>query len=367
MNLKKSLKPEIICLPDNVKPCILQTLDVKLFTNIKIINFFKLDIKKQIFLDSTNSYDSLQPLLKRQKIEDEYYHIDVPKEIETNYLFKTFIFKFKRHINSGSFGHVLEYNCMIDNILYSVALKVGDLKEDLLALNKLKELDNLKFKLKKNELASYDFFIDIVTCVNEMDKNISYLLMSIISGNMVEFIEQKYLNYNNFWSIFREIIKGLLFFYENGLIFTDIKLENIFFKLLDDGKFRLYFGDVAGITSIGESGIFSIIPPNYTIIDNKYKFDFIASEKNLMWCIGVVLLLFVNLDYDIIQPKKSYVFHKYNFFINNLKNSTESIILKFKKKTIGFANQDKLILILENTFVVNENNRWNLNKLYEII
>lgn len=131
----------------------------------------------------------------------------------------------------------------------------------------------------------------------------NYYLMNLAEGTIQDLKEKKDLKKNQdkplfFKAITEEIRKQLLCLYELGYLYTDIKLENIFYDFRNE-TLRFFLGDLgSAVPDKDNYYISSYPPPEKRQDDEKGVFTVDDDEKEAMlsWGIGMILFLLMNDD-----------------------------------------------------------------------
>ena len=129
----------------------------------------------------------------------------------------------------------------------------------------------------------------------------NYYLMNLAEGTLQDLKEKKELKKNMnkplfFKVITEEIRKQLLCLYELGYIYTDIKLENIFFYYKND-SLRFFLGDLGSAVPDEDNYYISTFPPPEKRQDDEkgvFTVDNDEKEAMLSWGIGMILFLLMN-------------------------------------------------------------------------
>ena len=129
----------------------------------------------------------------------------------------------------------------------------------------------------------------------------NYYLMNLAEGTLQDLKEKKELKKNHnkplfFKVITEEIRKQLLCLYELGYIYTDIKLENIFFDYKND-SLRFFLGDLGSAVPDEDNYYISTFPPPEKRQDDEkgvFTVDNDEKEAMLSWGIGMILFLLMN-------------------------------------------------------------------------
>ena len=129
----------------------------------------------------------------------------------------------------------------------------------------------------------------------------NYYLMNLAEGTLQDLKEKKDLKKNQnkplfFKVITEEIRKQLLCLYELGYVYTDIKLENIFFDYKND-SLRFFLGDLGSAVPDEDNYYISTFPPPEKRQDDEkgvFTVDNDEKEAMLSWGIGMILFLLMN-------------------------------------------------------------------------
>lgn len=129
----------------------------------------------------------------------------------------------------------------------------------------------------------------------------NYYLMNLAEGTLQDLKEKKELKKNMnkplfFKVITEEIRKQLLCLYELGYVYTDIKLENIFYDYRNN-SLRFFLGDLGSAVPDEDNYYISTFPPPEKRQDDEkgvFTVDNEEKEAMLSWGIGMILFLLMN-------------------------------------------------------------------------
>ena len=194
----------------------------------------------------------------------------------------------------------LSLNGTIGEGSYSVIYKCTDKKHDV----------HLALKVEQGTLAREDDISQRILekgCHTVNQRYIgnlngeNYYLMNLAEGTLQDLKEKKDLKKNQnkplfFKVITEEIRKQLLCLYELGYVYTDIKLENIFFDYKND-SLRFFLGDLGSAVPDEDNYYISTFPPPEKRQDDQkgvFTVDNDEKEAMLSWGIGMILFLLMN-------------------------------------------------------------------------
>jgi serine/threonine protein kinase len=142
----------------------------------------------------------------------------------------------------------------------------------------------------------------------------NYYLMNLADGTLQDLKEKKDLKKNQNKPLFYKVIteeirKQLICLYELGYVYTDIKLENIFYDFRND-SLRFFLGDLgSAVPDEDDYYISSFPPPEKREFNEKgvFRVNDEQIEDLLSWGIGMILFLLMNET----------TYHSNEFFFEN--------------------------------------------------
>jgi serine/threonine protein kinase len=108
------------------------------------------------------------------------------------------------------------------------------------------ELEILNYFLTNTDLKDYDIVKFIY--FYDYESNIGYLIMEKMQGNLSDFITE---NNKKKIEIIINIVNRLKSLNEKNIIYSDLKLDNIFYNIVDD-QIIIKFGDLGGLCIPGD-------------------------------------------------------------------------------------------------------------------
>lgn len=276
----------------------------------------------------------------------------------TTLLNEKITFEYEKELSCGSHGCVFLYK-LLDNENIKIVCKYprrnGDLDDDIKVINLLKFCSEYY-------IPSHIY-------------NTQFILMKYMDGDLSDFFKK---NQNCNSSIIIKIMKFLIdsvnCLYSNGLCYTDMKKQNILYKLEDD-KLNLLLGDLGSITEIGNEGL-ATYPSPYMYDHDKKEYIkcvncgfFKAIESDIVWSLGITFLSFLE-NYSINMKNYHWQFIgklKDNFIEENVIKDTEifcDYFFKDKHDEPYIINHFKTIL--KRMLVINPIYRISLKNLKEL-
>ena len=226
----------------------------------------EIDIEADIFKkDITQSYPLNNVIVEQDEdMIDTFYYKDGDNKIELK----------KTKIASGASGTVYE----IKQGPYSFTVKQFQNKEE-----EKKELKILEILLKTQPILCNVVNSHIITY-----KNKKFIVMDRYDGSLYELLEKPSISRNvslkTNLDIFKQILHDVYCLYTNNLYYTDLKLENILYKITGKSTLKISLGDIGSICNkeIKPCGI-THYPPEF--VDQIYN-----PENIIVWNLGIMLL-----------------------------------------------------------------------------
>jgi serine/threonine protein kinase len=180
------------------------------------------------------------------------------------------IYKYQRNLGQGGYGEVNEYTLASDvsNYPVQIAVKTGDIQDDKAIIEKLQRLN----------ICSH---VTIPSIYVENTDGTSFVVMEKIDGTL------------NSWrrkgthitlKIIKSIASGMLCLLNGGLLYTDAKLDNIFYRNNGPNGLDIILGDLGSIADRNSNGMTRTFPAI-----NDFDLPY-ASESDIVWGIGIIYL-----------------------------------------------------------------------------
>ena len=146
-------------------------------------------------------------------------------------------------------------------------------------------------------------FLGNLTNKNNRGNVVSYIASELMDGDLRKFREDNVLNYQNFISLMATIITQLKCLNDNGFIYTDLKLDNIFYKCISKNQYKIYLGDIGGIPLDTKHIPSSLTPLDFKVLQMTFPsqqnldgFEY-PFDKFMTFTIGVLMLDLLGIDY----------------------------------------------------------------------
>lgn len=256
------------------------------------------------------------------------------------------IFIYNKLIYEGSKSAVVRYYNQKYNI--SFAVKIGNVEQDVKIIE----------KLQKSEYRLLCVPSIVIERSYALDKKIRYIIMEHVSGNLTNmteiFYKRKLKGEHDLVELYLILILlrvtyALYCLMANGLYYTDIKLENIFYRCIyNDNQYsgiQILIGDLGGMVSKDEKGV-TLYPPferkkDKGIIDK-------PTENDIVWGIGVLGLELLGLsnDNDFVMT-----FHYNNISKLEKTDFMNNVVKIFGVFKIGFQ---KVLPIIRKCLAIDE-------------
>lgn len=218
-----------------------------------------------------------QDITKEQKVYDVWDASYASKNITDKYTPKICDFEMVDIIGTGGFSTVIKANNHVTNKVY--ALKV--LSKKKMSRDRFNAVQSEQNVWKKLSSFDHKYINKLYWCLDD-PLNI-YFVMDIAIGDMYDLLKKRKFTSENCLFYFCEILCGLTFIHDKGLIYRDMKLENILIN--PDGHISLSDFGVSESASKTEKRICGT--PIYfapEMITQKY-----IHQKNDIWALGLVL------------------------------------------------------------------------------
>ena len=224
----------------------------------------------------------------------------------------------KGNISEGSYGLVSQY---INNDTVPpqyIAVKYGDIRQDLKVIKYMENHSNkcsellIKYTVykaeefnKDEEFKQYFNHVKLKKYFEDDGKNLDCIIMENAVGTIADLIPVITRNKEILIDILYAVVIAIKCLYDIGLYYVDIKMENILYRITDAG-IQIILGDLGGIVKIDEQSLPTFPPYEYFMNDNgkekgvsiesPYKGDNIV-EKNaiISWGIAALSLALLNI------------------------------------------------------------------------
>ncbi len=249
------------------------------------------------------------------------------------------------HINNELYTIGEEFKTDEDKvILYkndnnnAIIMKIGKYKG-----TKFTDVDRLR---EVKAAKCLDYFIKVYQFDNK------YMFMEYADGTLADFKGK--LNELQLLELFNCLICLILKLKENNIFYTDLKLENIFYNMLDDNKIQLLLGDYGGIAG-GSGYVYHSYYPFFikdTSYSYKENFDYILS-----YGIGVMYILLLLPELNEVSSK--------DYFVNS---ETLTHIIKYCDSEYENTNiMDFINIIIFNDIFLKNNTMCNIDPIKRYI
>lgn len=236
-----------------------------------------------------------------------------PKDMKIKVFYKNKEMKLKKTFKGGN-GKVCLY--YLDNFSVAVKIPFSDIYE---------EIDIVEKYLKKVKVEHYIIPYRVV-----YHKGNPFLITQEANGNLEDINWDKEDNKIKRQTILF-IYKAMKFFYENKLIYTDLKLENILYKCEDNG-ISLFFADLGSFEKTGSKyGVYTYAPLE------TYKSGFKNNINIMKYLLGIVICQVYDIKIDkyfyfdyVVKGAKDKKTKEYNYSL--VKENFISQYDKFVKK-----------------------------------
>ena len=309
--------------------------------HIKIPLYSQYDKTKYEF-DTRQKYTGLQediytsPVGKKIEFYKEFTTKDGDKEIVYTYV--------EKPLGSGSFGVVFKYITKEDTKIKCIAVKYGNIEDDKKTISIIE-----KYNKSCSELLVKYIVHD------------KYIIMENAVGTIRDLRAVISININILIDILYAILIAIQCLYYIDLFYTDIKIENIFYRNTDD-SIQIILGDLGSATE-GYT-----IKPESTISASYYpyetSFGILDKLAIIKWGIGILILRLININeinlyiIDLIRDNlMKNVPNKLNDVSNNVFHIVMNIINLLIKN--GYSN---IVSLIRNTLCPS-NERWTFDQI----
>jgi serine/threonine protein kinase len=209
-------------------------------------------------------------------------------------------------LQTNKYIDVIKVKCKKDKKIY--VLKILSINYDINEENYEVFLQNEYNNLKNIE------HNNIIKPINYIP-NFGIKLDYIKSNELYILLKNNELNINNKINIFNKLIDAIKYLHNKSIYHLDIKIENILITN-DYEPFLIDFGTSTNnkISTILNGGTHVYLPP-----ENKNSY-YINSPKYDSWCLGLIILSFLNIDlfYLWLNNKQSY--NLYHYIVKKINN-----------------------------------------------
>lgn len=242
--------------------------------------------------------------------------VDVfPKDLSIKLYYKNKKMELKKTF-TGGYGKVLLYK--IDNFSVTIKIPLYDIYEEINIIEEyLKKVKNIDHYIIPYKIIYDDHNPFLIT--QEANGNLD----DICWGEEDDKIKKQTILY---------IYKAMKFFYDNKLIYTDLKIENILYKCEDDG-ISLFFADIGSFEKLGnKNGIYSYPPLEDFKLVNK------TSINTVKYLLGIIICEIYDLRIDkyfyysyLTKGVKNYKYESVEEIKNNYKIIKKNYIMQYDK------------------------------------
>lgn len=245
-----------------------------------------------------------------KKMEDEY-----PKSYKIDLYYLDQKMKKKKSLGSGTFGEVYLYEIKIENSIKSVVVK-----KPLKGADPYEEPDILKNYM--GDTKNCNHYSVPIRSIEDQNGN-PFIIMQEANGMVNQIILDDRLKIK----LIKFLTKSLECYYKKGLLYTDLKTENILYKCRDE-KIEFYLGDIGSFVPEYNSknknyATATFIPPEYA--EKSVK----ATRETLLYVMGATFADIYGLADDLvfetssgkIKSKKMFKDIYIPLFIEKIKNS----------------------------------------------
>ena len=125
-------------------------------------------------------------------------------------------------------------------------------------------------------------------CTGTEDVKSGYTMMTLMDGSLADLIKTTTVSKSNQHHIMYQLASTLRCFKNKGLLYTDIKPDNILYRKTTAG-YDIVLGDIASFVQSPTGLLVSMVPPNPRDVVNNY--DTFAT-----WLLGVILYHFIDRE-----------------------------------------------------------------------
>ena len=246
-----------------------------------------------------------------------------PSQIKCNNL----TYKYKKHLGAGSFGTVYLYKTLNDD-------KTICLKIEKLVKNNPNPSDNMDEYIYKKLKYSKCNMIRVREAYRS--ESMVYNIMDGFTGSLKQLIETN-IGFqptppmiNAWYMIVNEVVKQLVCMKKHGIIYTDLKPDNVLY-CISDNKFTLHIGDLGGGTDIESPGV-----PPVTYPPPDYNYNNYSKEHLLSWGVGVLAsIIFPDVLESIMFIRNKFMI--YSEIIKQKTKNTQSNTAKYEAEFDQFV------------------------------
>ena len=312
----------------------------------------EIDIEANVFeKDITQSYPLDNVIVEQDKdMVNTFYYKDRDDKIELE----------KTKIASGANGTVYEIKKSPYSFIYKEFTNPKHQKIELKILKSLKTQPILCNVVNSRIITNPD--------------NNKFIVMDKYDGSLYNLLKERNVLLKTNLDIFKQIIHDVYCLYTNKLYYTDLKLENMLYKITGESKFKISLGDIGSICSreITPCAV-TFYPPE--VVNGIYK-----PESTIVWNLGIMLLelLFIskypkgneNLNKLIYGRNSDTEYERWPLYqfrdskTNKTKFAEEKDIKEDYDKFMGQLEKDKNNILVEQYFDYKYNGK---DTIYDLI
>jgi len=164
----------------------------------------------------------------------------------------------------------------------------------------------------------------------------------------------------------KQIANDLLCLLEKGFVYTDIKLDNILYKCLNNNKYKVVLGDIGSIclNKKVEEGVTTFPPWEY----RKNPAHTMCDDKQIVWGVGVLSICL------LLENAKPYPFYWQdleNVSVDYIKSSIYNFVKNPQLESFIIntptSSKIKLSTLLYNMLRLDPNNRLSLKQTVQYL
>jgi len=216
-------------------------------------------------LSLTKSFTNLENIKIETNLKSRVDSL--PKGFNFKLYYKGHLMKKVKILGEGTFGKVILYQADNNFLAIKINHEGVPINDEIDSFNKLLpkvcKYSIIPLKIVKDQRAN------------------PFLIMQMADGDLKDLKLSKILKIK----VLVTVSKALNCFLKKGIIYMDLKLENILYKCVDS-KITIYLGDVGSLAEIGtlfENG--EIVAP-----ESKKSGEFVANEAYLLYTFGIFIL-----------------------------------------------------------------------------
>lgn len=288
------------------------------------------------------STDGVYKEITKENREGKKISYIVPKKIIIDD--KTFVNP--SEIGKGAFGNIYNYENTEEKNeeRRNVVVKIGEVEDDVKVSREIEKHKNIK---------CYPSIIDFQEH-QDKDKNMIFI-MERLDGDLEHLIKKnKNISYANIIRFTLNLAKILQCLMGINIFYTDLKNENVFYKMKGNNYPFIYLGDLGGGADYMDHQVASFPPYNRRLGDGIIKKP---TEMDLSWILGVTLIQMLQENW---VP----------FYWKNIRNVTVKEIVVIRLGLIEKYNnlkEYKISKLLEGTLQTEPTKRLTLQQIQNII